>query len=153
MSRTRLPELLAAARRSERAFRSLVERYSLQFLRYSLVVVFVWFGVLTAAGVSDTEALIAAAFGTVPTDLFLIALGYWEIAIGLALLHRRTVRLAAVLAAVHAAVTATPLVVLPSETFTYFPYGPSFEGVYIVKNWVLLGGVMTLGGAVTGPAD
>lgn len=137
---------LTVARDVERTFLSFVERHSLRFLRYSLVVVFVWFGLLTATGISETAGLVAAAFGFVPSGLFLLALGGWEVAIGLALLYRRTVRLAVVMLAVHAAVTMIPLVLFPDETFTYFPYGPSFEGVYIIKNWVLLGGVMTVGG-------
>lgn len=149
---TRLPGLIAAARRGDRAFRWLVERYSMQLLRYSLVVVFVWFGVLTASGISDTEAFVAASFGNVPTNPFLVALGCWEISIGAMLVYRRTVRLAAVLVVIHTVATSVPLIALPSATFTHFPYGPSFEGVFIVKNWVLLGGVMAVGGA-TDTAD
>jgi uncharacterized membrane protein YkgB len=148
VSRNRRGRLIATARDAERAFLSFVERYSLQFLRYSLVVVFLWFGVLTAAGVGDVPALVAAAFGVVPTDIFVAVLGVWEIAIGAALLHRRTVRLGVVMVAVHTAVTTVPLATFPGETFAYFPYGPSFEGVFIVKNWVLLGGGMTVGGAI-----
>lgn len=149
----RKQDMLVAVRGVGQAFLSLVERYSLQFLRYSLVVVFVWFGMLTAAGVSETAGLAADVFGVIPSNLFLLALGGWEVAIGAALLHRRTVRLAVLLVVVHTAVTVVPLMAAPSETFTHFPYGPSFEGVYIIKNWVLLGGVMTVGGAVDSPTE
>lgn len=42
---------------------------------------------------------------------------------------------------------------LPNETFTHFSYESSFEGVYLIKDWVLLGGAMVvvgrLGGATT----
>ena len=141
-------DLLAFARDLERTFLTLVERHSLQLLRYSLVVVFVWFGVLTATGMSQTTGLVLAAFGFVPPDLLLVILGGWEIAVGVALLSRRTLRLAVVLLSVHAVVVMLPLVLFPSETFSYFPYGPSFEGVYIIKDWVLLGGTMTVAGSL-----
>lgn len=136
-------------REVERAFLSLVERYSLRFLRYSLVVVFLWFGVLTAIGFGDTAELVVAAFGVAPSEGSLFVFGGWEIATGLALFSRRTVSLAVVLAAVHVIVTLAPLVVFPDETFIVFPYAPAFAGVYIIKNWVLLGGVMTVAGART----
>lgn len=148
MSQLPQRDVVAMARELDQTFLSFIERYSLRFLRYSLVVVFIWFGGLTAMGISETAGLVAAAFGFIPSDLFLLMLGSCEIAVGLALLHRRTIRLGVVLLAVHALVTMIPLVVSPSETFTYFPYGPSFEGVFIIKNWVLLGAVMTVGGLV-----
>ncbi|WP_336362796.1 hypothetical protein [Halalkalicoccus salilacus] len=43
---------------------------------------------MTAAGVSETAGLVAAAFGFVPLELFPIALGGWEVTIGLAPLWR-----------------------------------------------------------------
>lgn len=130
----------------ERWFLTFVEHHSLTMLRYSLVVVFVWFGALTATGTSETAGLVADVFWFVPRETFLVVLGGWEVAVGLALLSRRTLRLAVVLLAIHAAVVMLPLALYPSETFSYFPYGPSFEGVYIIKDWVLLGSAMTVGG-------
>lgn len=143
--RKRLAEVGAEV---ERAFLAFVEDYSLAMLQYSMVVVYVWFGLLTVTGMSETAGLIADAFPFVPTGVFLTVLGGWEIAVGLALLSRRTVRLAAVLLAVHAAAVMPTLVLFPNETFTHFPYAPSFEGVYIIKDWVLLAGSMTVGGLI-----
>ena len=130
----------------ERRFLAFVEAHSLQLLRYALVVVFIWFGLLTATGVSETAGLVADIFWFMPTETFLIVLGGWEVAVGMALLFQRTLRLAGVLLAAHAMVVMLPLVLYPSETFSYFPYGPSFEGVYIIKDLVLLAGTMTVGG-------
>jgi uncharacterized membrane protein YkgB len=141
-----LESSLASVREIERLFLSLVRSHSLQFLRYSLVIVFVWFGLLTAAGISETADLVAAVFGFAPSGLFVIGLGAWEVTIGLALLWRRTLRIAVVLLAIHASVMMVPLALFPGETFTHFPYAPSFEGVYIIKDWVILGGAMVVGG-------
>lgn len=131
----------------ERAFLAFVEDHSLTMLRYSMVVVYIWFGLLTMAGMSETAGLVADVFPFVPRDVFLVVLGGWEVAVGLTLLSRRTLRLAVVLLATHAVVVMLALVLFPSETFSYFPYGPSFEGVYIIKDWVLLAGAMTVGGS------
>lgn len=156
MSRARPRQLessIASAREVERWFLSFVQDHSLAFLRYSMVIVFVWFGLLTAAGVSETAGLVAAVFGSVPSDLFLIGLGGWEVAIGLALLWRPTVRLAVALLMIHASVMMLPLALFPSETFTHFPYAPSFEGVYIIKDWVVLGSAMVVGGRLDEATD
>lgn len=156
MSRARPRQLkssIASAREVERWFLSFVQDHSLAFLRYSMVIVFVWFGLLTAAGVSETAGLVAAAFGSVPSDLFLIGLGGWEVAIGLALLWRPTVRLAVALLMIHASVMMLPLALFPGETFTHFPYAPSFEGVYIIKDWVVLGSAMVVGGRLDEATD
>ncbi|KYH23797.1 hypothetical protein HAPAU_38760 [Halalkalicoccus paucihalophilus] len=132
----------------ERTFLAFVKDHSLTMLRYALVAVYVWFGLLTMTGTSPTAGLVAEMFPFVPTEVFRLVLGGWEVAVGLALLSRRTLRLAVILLASHAAVVMLPLAVFPAQTFSYFPYGPSFEGVYIIKDWVLLGAVMTVGGWV-----
>jgi len=152
VSQRRPNGLLAAARSVESAFDAVVARYSLPALRYSLVVVFVWFGTLTALQAGEGSGLVASTFGVTPSVPFVVALGAWEVAIGLALLWRRTVRLGVVLIAAHALVTTAPLLLLPGETFVQVPYAPTFTGVYIVKNWVLLGGAMTVGGAIDSAA-
>lgn len=148
LERTVRKDLAAIGAEVERMFLTFVEEHSLTMLRYSMVVVYIWFGLLTATGTSATAGLIADIFPFIPRTVFLVGLGGWEIAIGLALLSRRTLRLAVVLLGAHAAVVMLPLVVLPSVTFSYFPYGPSFEGVYIIKDWVLLGGAMTVAGSL-----
>lgn len=144
-SRRRLAEFGAEI---ERTFLAFVADHSLTMLRYSMVIVYVWFGLLTMTGMSATAGLVADVFPFVPRGVFLVLLGGWEVAVGLALLSRRTLRLAVALLAAHAAVVMLPLVLFPSETFSYFPYGPSFEGVYIIKDWILLAGAMTVGGSL-----
>jgi hypothetical protein len=46
--------------------------------------------------------------------------------------------------------TALPLVVLPEAVWTHFPYGLTLEGQYIVKNLVIIGAALVLGGTVRG---
>lgn len=41
--------------------------------------------------------------------------------------------------------------VYPGETSSYFPYGPSFEGVHLIKDVVLSAGTLTVGAWPTIP--
>jgi hypothetical protein len=38
----------------------------------------------------------------------------------------------------------------PDETFTRFPFAPTLEGQYIIKNVVLIGAAMVIGATVRG---
>ncbi len=46
--------------------------------------------------------------------------------------------------------TLTPLVLFPGETFDCFPYAPSLEGQYIIKNVVLVAAAIVVGATVRG---
>ena len=46
--------------------------------------------------------------------------------------------------------TALPLVIKPDAVWTEFPYGLTLEGQYIIKNLVLIGAGLVLGGTVRG---
>ncbi len=44
--------------------------------------------------------------------------------------------------------TMIPLVLLPEVCFTQFPFAPSLEGQYIIKNLVLISAGIVVGGTV-----
>jgi len=46
--------------------------------------------------------------------------------------------------------TITPLVLFPVETWTRFPYAPTLEGQYIIKNIVLVAAAIVVGATVRG---
>ena len=73
-------------------------------------------------------------------------LAAWECAIGLGLLTTRFLRATLLLLAVQMVGTAMPLILFPAETFTRFPLTPTLEGQYIIKNVVLIGAGMVIGG-------
>ena len=135
-------------RDAESAFDAAVAMHGLRLLRYSLAVVFTWFGTLTALGHGTTPPLVATTFGVSAVGPLAIALGVLELTIGLCMLSRLTIRFGVVLVLLHATVTTLSLVAVTDVTFMGAPYAPSFEGVYIIKNWVLLGAAMTVGGAI-----
>ena len=46
--------------------------------------------------------------------------------------------------------TITPLFLFPEETFVSFPFVPTLEGQYIIKNVVLVAAAIVLGATVRG---
>ncbi len=125
-----------------------MSRWSIPFLRVSLGLVFVWFGALKVLNVSPAADLVAATIYLVPPELFVPVLGVWEVAIGLCLLVPRLTRVGILLLFLQMPGTFLPLVVLPEVTFSTFPYQLTVEGKYIIKNLVLIGAALAVGGTV-----
>ena len=46
--------------------------------------------------------------------------------------------------------TLTPLLLFPAQTFARFPFAPSMEGQYILKNLVLISGAIVIGATLRG---
>jgi len=117
-------------------------------LRMGLGVVFVWFGLLKPLGMSPAEDLVRRTVYFVPPDAFLPILGWWEVAIGVGLLYRPLNRTAIFLLFLQMPGTLLPLVLLPEVCFTQVPWGLTLEGQYIIKNTVLIGAALVVGGTV-----
>lgn len=118
------------------------------FLRYSLAVVFVWFGALKFTGISPANELVARTVYWFDPEIFIPVLGWWEVAIGVCMLVRPLIRLAILLLFVQMPGTMLPLILLPDVCFTQFPFGLTLEGQYIIKNLVLISAALVIGGTV-----
>lgn len=129
-----------------------MNRYGVAILRYSLAVIFIWYGALKPFGLSPAEDLVRHTVYWVDPDWFLPILGWWEVAIGVCLLFRPLIRLAILLLFLQMPGTMLPLVLLPEVCFTVFPYGLTLEGQYIIKNLVLIGAAIVVGGTVRSPS-
>lgn len=123
-------------------------RWGVPVLRVALGIVFVWFGGLKLLGISPAGDLVAATVYVVSPDLFVPVLGVWEMLIGLCLLYRPLIRVGILLLFLQIPGTFLPLVLLPEVAFTTFPYGLTVEGQYIVKNLVIIGAALVVGGTV-----
>lgn len=125
-------------------------------LRFGLGIVFLWFGALKFfPGASPAEALAARtievmSFGLIGPSVSLPVRAAWESLIGLGLLTGRYLRATLLLLAVQMLGTLTPLLFFPAETFSIFPFAPTLEGQYIIKNVVLIGAAMVVGATVRG---
>ena len=117
-------------------------------LRVALAVVFIWFGALKVVGVSPAADLVAATVYVVPPDLFVPILGVWEVLIGICLLYRPLIRVGILLLFVQLPGTFLPLVLLPEVVYVQVPYALTVEGQYIVKNLVIIGAALVIGGTV-----
>lgn len=133
-------------------------RYGLLIMRLGLGLVFFWFGVLkffpdlSPAEELATRTISTLTFGLVPPPVSLPLLAAWEVLIGLGLLTGKFMRITLLLLFVQMLGTVTPLLLFPTETFTRFPYAPTLEGQYIIKNLVLIGAGLVLGATVRGGA-
>jgi uncharacterized membrane protein YphA (DoxX/SURF4 family) len=128
----------------------------LLLLRWSLGVVFLWFGVLKFfPGTSPAESLAARTievitFGLLAPRVSVILLALWESIIGLGLLIGVGMRITLLLLFVQMLGTITPLFFFPGETFIQTPWVPTLEGQYIIKNLVLISAGLVLGATVRG---
>ncbi len=125
--------------------------HGLSIMRIGLGVVFLWFGLLKLfPGLSPAEDLVRRTVYFVDPDVFLPVLAVWESLIGLGLILGKMMRLTLLLLFLQMLGTALPLFVLPEVVWTFFPFGLTLEGQYIVKNLVLIGAALVLGGTVRG---
>ncbi|NIM52787.1 MAG: DoxX family membrane protein [Gemmatimonadales bacterium] len=131
-------------------------RYGVTLTRLALGVVFLWFGAIkfmpgwSPAADLATRTIDRLTFGLVGPQLGLPVLAAWESAIGLGLLTGKLLRLTLLLLFVQMLGTMIPLVMFPSVTFTAFPYSPTLEGQYIIKNLVLVTAGIVVGATVRG---
>lgn len=130
-----------------------MERHGSNALRYSLAVIFLWFGILKPLSISPAEPLVLMTVNWMPffaPETWLAVIGWWEVLIGVTFLFRGTVRVAIALLALQMVGTFMPLVILPHVTFQegMVPYGPTMEGQYIIKNLLILSAALVVGGGV-----
>ena len=122
----------------------IIDQYRFDFLRYSIAIIFFWFGILKPFGLSPAQDLVAETVFWFSADWFVPLLGWWEVAIGLLFLFRSTIPYALILLFLQIPGTFLPLVLLPEVTFTHFPYGLTLEGQYIIKNLTLIAGAIAV---------
>jgi uncharacterized membrane protein YkgB len=127
-------------------------------VRLGLGIVFSWFGVLKfVPGLSPAEGLAIRTMdiltcGLVHPSVAIVVLAAWETIIGLGLLLNVAMRLTLSLLFLQMMGTLTPLFLFPHELFTERYCAPTLEGQYIIKNVVLIGAALVLGGMLRGGA-
>ncbi len=142
----------------DRSISTFMRRWGILALRISLGTIFIWFGVLKPLGLSPAEPLVIATVRWLPlfdAELWVSIIGWWEVAIGVTFLFRKTIRIAIALLALQMVGTFMPLILLPAVTFQagHLPYGPTMEGQYIIKNLLILSAALVVGGTVRGSKE
>ena len=131
-------------------------RYGVTLTRLALGVVFLWFGVIkfvpgwSPAADLATRTISRLSFGAIGPAISLPLLATWESLIGVGLLTGRFLRVTLLLLFAQMPGTMMPLFLFPAETFRAFPYAPTLEGQYIIKNLVLVSAAIVIGATVRG---
>ena len=142
--------------RVDRWLTTWMARYGIGFCRIALGVVFLWFGVLkffpglSPAQELATRTISTLSYGLIPASISLPLLAAWECAIGVGLLYGKFLRLTLLLLFLQMPGTLLPVLFFPNEVFTVFPFAPTLEGQYIIKNFVLIGAALVIGATVRG---
>ena len=126
----------------EERFCKALRRYVPILMRISLGIIFLWFGGMKVFGISPVEELVYRATHWLGVHNFVIILGVWELLIGICFLFKKLNRLAILLFFLQIPGTFIPLFTNPEDCFTIIPYGLTLEGQYIVKNIILISGVL-----------
>ena len=130
-----------------------MRQWGLVAVRAAFGIIFIWFGILKPLGLSAAEPLVKATVQWMPffqPEGWVALIGWWEVAIGIAFLFRKTLRIAIALLFLQMIGTFMPLVLLPSVTFQagHLPYAPTMEGQYIIKNLLIIAAAFVVGGTV-----
>lgn len=130
-----------------------MDRWGVPALRYALAVIFILFGILKPLGLSPAAPLVRDTVAFLPLgtpDQWVAIIGWWEVAIGVCFLWRGTIRVAIGLLALQMVGTFMPLVLLPEATFQpgRYPWAPTMEGQYIIKNLLIIAAAMVVGGTL-----
>lgn len=128
-------------------------RIGVPALRVSLAIIFIWFGLLKPLGLSPAGPLVEATVSWMPvftSSQWVGVIGWWEVLIGVTFLFRPTLRIAIALLALQMTGTFLPLVMLPEVTFQAgrYPFVPTIEGQYIIKNLLIISAALVVGGTV-----
>lgn len=140
----------------DRAVTGWMARYGVTLLRWSIGVIFIWFGALKLfPGLSPADDIATDTSMVLTLELFgedfvRIALAFLELTIGFGLLLGRFLRLTLLLLFAQMAGTLTPLLIFPERIWTDFPFALTLEGQYILKNGVLISAGLVIGATVRG---
>ncbi|MDO8335968.1 MAG: hypothetical protein Q7T74_04295 [Candidatus Saccharibacteria bacterium] len=111
------------------------------FARFSLFLVFFWFGMIKLLGFSPAsplaEALVAHTVGLMYFQVLFVVLALLEVVIGLLFLFPRATRIVIPLLLLHMLIVCSPLLLVPDYTWQGF-FLPTLEGQYIIKNAVVV---------------
>ena len=127
---------------------AVAERHSFWVLRLALAIVYVWFGLLKALGLSPATELVHALFDRtiawmIPFGTFFALFSWFEVAIGALFLFPRLTRVAVALTLAHVITTVMPLVLMPGAVWDG-AFVPTLEGQYIIKNVLIVAAAFAL---------
>ena len=139
---------LTFSKRIDHLFETLTQRWGILLLRYSLALIYIWFGMLKPLGLSPASGLVEQTVFWFSADWFVPALGVWEVLIGVLLLFRPTVRWAVFMIFIHLPCTFLPFFTAGETASVGSVLQLTLVGQYIIKNFTLLVAALIVGGSV-----
>ena len=126
-----------------------MSKWGITFLRYSLGLIYIWFGILKPFGLSPAQELVEnTVYWFDNTKTFIPILGWWEVVIGLTMCIKPLIRVSIFLLFIQMPGTFLPLILLPEVCFNNFPFGLTLEGQYIIKNLIIISAALVVGSTV-----
>ena len=126
-----------------------MSKWGITFLRYSLGLIYIWFGILKPFGLSPAQELVEnTVYWFDNPKTFVPILGWWEVAIGLTMCIKPLIRVSIFLLFIQMPGTFLPLILLPEVCFNNFPFGLTLEGQYIIKNLIIISAALVVGSTV-----
>jgi len=119
-------------------------------LRFSIGVIYLWFGVLKLFyGLSPAEQIASQTihqltFGFLPDHVAINTLALWECGLGIMLMLCKYMRAVLLMMFIHMSFTFTPFIFFPHQTFMHLPYDFTLLGQYIMKNIIIISSGMVL---------
>ena len=135
-------------REFDRRLASWMERWGHRIHRLTLAFAFLWLGMLKVVGHHSATSLIAHTVYFASPEVVVPILGLWEVAIAICLVIHPLARLAILLLAIRLPGTLLALVLRADVCFVEFPLVPSVEGQYLVKDILLFGAALVIGGTI-----
>ena len=127
-----------------------MNRWGISLIKTSFAIIFFWFGILKPIGWSTAIPLVKATVAWLPileSDIWVIIIGWWEVAIGILFLFQKTIRIAIALLFLQMFGTFMPLVILPEIVYqNNNVFLPTMEGQYIIKNIMIISAALVVGG-------
>lgn len=109
--------------------------------RFSIFLIFFWFGFIKLLGLSPAsplaEALVSKTVGIQYFDALFYILAAVECIIGILFLFPKATRIVIPLLLFHMLIVCSPLIFVPEYTWQEFAV-PTLEGQYIIKNAVVI---------------
>lgn len=115
-------------------------------LRWSLGIIFIWFGILKPFHLSPAAELVEKTVFWWPPEIFIPLLGWWEVLIGIGFIIRPLTKVALILMALQMSGTFLPFIILPHLCFGEAPLELTLTGQYVVKNLILISGAIAVAG-------
>jgi uncharacterized membrane protein YkgB len=144
-------KVIQLLKNTDRAITRFMHRYGITFLRFSLAIIFIWFGALKPFDMSEAATLYKQTVGFSPvlhSFTSFTVLGIWEVIIGICFLYRPLIRVAILMLFLQMPGTFLPMITATDVCFNHFPFELTLQGQYILKNVTLIAAAIVIGGTL-----